>query len=112
MWDLRKKRMIRIQTQLFTGVEALESTFGPAFPADIKAIVLFFLNLEPATLVEFGKGAAAQTCVFCADCYGILGFSAEEGRNVKRMEAGRGRRGVRKSRHPGPQRHHPCPRHP
>ena len=84
--------MIGIQTQLFRDVKALESTFGSAAAsADTKAIALFALDLEPAAFVRFAEVVPRHTSLHLADCYGILGFSPEAGRNIELLEAGRGR---------------------
>ena len=84
--------MIKIQTQLCKDVETLQATMGPRLAAGTcDVLVLLALGFKPAALVPFAKTVAPGTPVFLADCYGILGFSAEEGRNVELMEAGRGR---------------------
>lgn len=84
--------MIKIQTQLCKDVEALQATMGPRLAAGgCDVLVLLALGCKPAAFVPVAKTVASGTPVFLADCYGILGFSAEAGRNVEFMEAGRGR---------------------
>jgi hypothetical protein len=84
--------MIKIQTQLCQEVEELQATLSPSLAADgCDVIVLLALGFQPAAFVPLAKTVAVQTPVFLADCYGILGFSTEAGRNIELMEAGRGR---------------------
>lgn len=83
--------MSKIQTRLCRDVQDLHSTMGEAVADGPDAVVLFALGLEPPSLVPFAGSVAGDAPVLLADCYGILGFSADEGRNIELMEAGRGR---------------------
>lgn len=83
--------MTQILTQLYRDATELELAMGPRLTgAAWDAIVLFVLDLEPGDFIPFAQTVAADTPVFLADCYGILGYSAEEERNIELMEAGRG----------------------
>jgi hypothetical protein len=84
--------MTQILTQLCRDATELQFAVGSRLAsADCDAVVLFVLGLEPADFIPFAQTVAPDTPVFLADCYGILGYSAEEGRNIELMEAGRGR---------------------
>ena len=84
--------MIQILTQLYRDATELELAMGPRLAGDDwDAVVLFILDLEPGDFIPFAQIVALDTPVFLADCYGILGYSAEESRNIELMEAGRGR---------------------
>jgi hypothetical protein len=80
----------RIQTQLCNNADELQAAFGPSVAGGADAVVLFSLGVQPETLTAFAKTAPAETPVLLADCYGILGFSKQHGRNLELMEAGRG----------------------
>ncbi len=83
--------MAEIKTQLFDNAEELGAVMGPELGAGIDAVVLFCLGLKPSSFVPFARAVSSDTSVLLADCYGIVGFSAEAGRNLELMEAGRGR---------------------
>ena len=84
--------MTQILTQLCRDATELQFAVGSRLAsADCDAVVLFILDLESADFIPFAQTVAPNTPVFLADCYGILGYSAEEGRNIELMEAGRGR---------------------
>lgn len=82
--------MNRIRTQLCKDGEELLAALGPDL-AGCDAVLLLSLGLEPASLVPVARAAPVGTPVLWADCYGILGYSTPEGRNIELMEQGRGR---------------------
>ncbi|MFO1432106.1 MAG: hypothetical protein U1F76_18510 [Candidatus Competibacteraceae bacterium] len=83
--------MTQILTQLYRDATELELAIGPRLTGgDWDAVVLFVLNLEPGDFIPVAQMVTSDTPVFLADCYGILGYSAEEDRNIELMEAGRG----------------------
>jgi hypothetical protein len=81
--------MRRIHTRLFADADALLAGFGHAPSDDCQAVVLFSLGIAPEALVPFAK-RAGEAAVLLADCYGIVGFSAETERNQELLEQGRG----------------------
>ena len=83
--------MARITARLFSDTPSLEAEFDAQTLADAQAVVLLSLGLEPSALAAFAERAARQAAVCIADCYGIVGFSVEQGRNLELMEPGRGR---------------------
>jgi hypothetical protein len=80
----------RIQTQLCNDTEELRAAFGPSVAGGADAVALFALGIQPQMLTAFARTVPAQTPVLLADCYGILGFSPGDGKNLELMEAGRG----------------------
>ena len=82
--------MLKIHTRLCKDIEELQSALGPKLDSNCDLVVLFSLGFDPSSFVPFARTVASGTPVFLADCYGILGFSAEDGRNIELMEAGRG----------------------
>jgi hypothetical protein len=82
--------MTRVRTQLCNDAGELLAALEPE-NAGCDAVVLLSLGLEPASLVPVARAAPSGTPVLWADCYGILGHSTAEGRNVELMEEGRGR---------------------
>ncbi len=82
---------MQIQTQLCADVEELRTVVAPRLTGGCDVIVLLALGIEPAAFIPFAKAVTPGPQVLLADCYGILGFSATEGRNIELMEAGRGR---------------------
>jgi hypothetical protein len=83
--------MIEIQTQLCKDGEDLQARLGFKLASGCDVVVLFSLGFKPDAFVPFAKTMSSDTSLFLADCYGILGFSAAEGRNIELLEAGRGR---------------------
>ncbi len=79
-----------ITTELYEDADELVAGMGEAAARGGGAVVLFALGLEPASLLPFAAAVDRGTSVFLADSYGILGYSAKEGRNLERMEQGRG----------------------
>jgi hypothetical protein len=85
------ERSTQITTQLCSDAGALKSALGPRLAEGrIDAVVLLALGVEAGALVPFAV-AAGNAPVLLADCYGVLGYSTEQGRNLELMEQGRGR---------------------
>lgn len=82
--------MAPIQTRLYANPAELQVFIGSSMTSDCAAVVLFGLGFGPSAFVPFAANFGTKTPVFLADCYGILGFSAAENRNIELMEAGRG----------------------
>ncbi len=59
---------------------------GEAWADDLSALILFSLGFDSASLHELAAAASSKgATVFYADCYGIIGYSTKEGRNVELM---------------------------
>ena len=82
--------MARIATQLFADAPALERGWDAETLNNASAVVLLALGIEPARLSAFAARVPPSVPVLLADCYGIVGFSTDQGRNLELMEAGRG----------------------
>jgi hypothetical protein len=82
--------MTYIQTRLYPDPAALQADFSPRV-AGADVVVLFALGFAPADFLPFAAGVPVRTTLLLADCYGILGWSAAENRNLEFMEAGCGR---------------------
>jgi hypothetical protein len=82
--------MVAIRTQLFDDATRLQESLAPELAAGCDVVVLLSLGLEAGSLASFASATPPNVPVLLADCYGILGFSATEGRNLELMEAGRG----------------------
>jgi len=82
--------MVKIRTRLCKDVGQLDDALGSAVSDGCDVVVLLSLGVEAASLVPFARSVDATTPVLLADCYGILGFCVEEGRNRELMEAGCG----------------------
>lgn len=83
--------MAAITTELFDDADDLAAAMGADATAGSDAVALFALGIDRAALVPFADTVPRQTPVLLADCYGILGYSARQGRNLELMEKGRGR---------------------
>jgi hypothetical protein len=83
--------MSRILTELCPDVAALERSLEVDALGDATAVVLLTLGIEPDQSAALAARMPPTSAVYAADCYGILGFSASQGRNVELMEAGRGK---------------------
>lgn len=81
---------MRVTTQLYRDPTKLMMELMPSALSPGSVLVLFSLDLDPEALVPVARQASRGVTVYLADCYGILGYSVRERRNLELMEAGRG----------------------
>lgn len=75
-----------------TGIASTIASRLISFPSPLDALVLFSLGADHACLVDAVLGSPAVSCpnIYLTECYGIIGFDEQVGRNVELMEKGRG----------------------
>jgi hypothetical protein len=83
-------RMESIYTVMGESPAALQACIqqerGDSWPEDLSTLILFSLGFDSGSLHDLAAAAASKgATVFYADCYGIIGYSIKEGRNLELM---------------------------
>ena len=83
-------RMESIYTVMGESPAALQACIqqerGDAWADDLSTLILFSLGFDSASLHDLAAAASSKgATVFYADCYGIIGYSTKEGRNLELM---------------------------
>jgi hypothetical protein len=82
--------MGNIWTQLFQDAEDVEAALAGHLGQETDVVVLFSLGIDGKDLVPAARSVPDSIPVLLADCYGVLGYIPEQGRNLELMESGRG----------------------
>lgn len=81
--------MTDVRTMLFRDPAQLAEHL-PQLTVDASALLLLSLGFEPARYLRIAERVDGDAALFLADCYGIVGFSSAEQRNIEILEQGRG----------------------